>query len=60
MYAFHSTTSAMKQCVQDCPSTSEYNPVCGNNNITYFNKGKFDCARRCGIGKSSLEYTALI
>nr|XP_034827318.1 GATA zinc finger domain-containing protein 14-like [Maniola hyperantus] len=44
-----STSSAMKQCVQDCPSTSEYNPVCGSNNITYFNEGKIKCARRCGI-----------
>ncbi|XP_045768098.1 putative mediator of RNA polymerase II transcription subunit 26 isoform X4 [Maniola jurtina] len=44
-----STSSAMKQCVQDCPSTSEYNPVCGSNNITYFNEGKMECARFCGI-----------
>ncbi|CAH0714419.1 unnamed protein product, partial [Brenthis ino] len=53
-----STTAAMKQCVQDCPSTSEYNPLCGNNNITYFNEGKFVCARKCGIDVIIVRHSA--
>ncbi|XP_075974452.1 uncharacterized protein LOC142975482 [Anticarsia gemmatalis] len=41
-------TPAQRQCVQDCPSTTEYNPVCGTNNVTYINPGRFYCARNCG------------
>ncbi|XP_026315397.1 rac guanine nucleotide exchange factor JJ-like [Hyposmocoma kahamanoa] len=38
-----------KQCVQDCQSPTEYNPVCGTDDITYINPGKFVCARNCGV-----------
>ncbi|KAJ8721478.1 hypothetical protein PYW07_002253 [Mythimna separata] len=41
--------ATQKQCVQDCPSTSEYAPVCGTDNVTYVNPGKFDCAQKCGV-----------
>ncbi|XP_034658413.1 uncharacterized protein LOC117895115 isoform X2 [Drosophila subobscura] len=35
-------------CLQSCPATSEYNPICGSDNVNYYNVGKFDCAVRCG------------
>ncbi|XP_073843977.1 uncharacterized protein [Musca autumnalis] len=36
------------ECIQRCPTTSEYNPVCANNRQMYGNAQKFNCARRCG------------
>ncbi|KAL0880909.1 hypothetical protein ABMA27_002081 [Loxostege sticticalis] len=44
-----SETPFQKQCVQNCPTTSEYNPVCGSDSVTYFNPGRLVCARNCGI-----------
>ncbi|XP_022815154.1 sporozoite surface protein 2-like [Spodoptera litura] len=44
-----------KKCVQDCPSTSEYNPVCGTDNVTYINPGKFLCAQNCGVAVQLLQ-----
>ncbi|XP_030386051.1 uncharacterized protein LOC115632900 [Scaptodrosophila lebanonensis] len=35
-------------CLQSCPATSEYNPICGSDNINYHNNGRLDCAVRCG------------
>ncbi|KAM8710961.1 hypothetical protein ACLKA7_017574 [Drosophila subpalustris] len=35
-------------CIQSCPATSEYNPVCGSDNVNYYNEGRFNCAVRCG------------
>ncbi|KAL5290883.1 hypothetical protein ACFFRR_010337 [Megaselia abdita] len=35
-------------CLQNCPTTPEYNPICGSNRVQYFNEQKFNCARRCG------------
>ncbi|XP_044757242.1 uncharacterized protein LOC123315564 [Coccinella septempunctata] len=35
-------------CEERCPSTQEYNPVCGDDNVTYPNIGKLQCAVRCG------------
>ncbi|KAJ2950032.1 hypothetical protein O0L34_g11370 [Tuta absoluta] len=48
-YPSSTDSPAKRQCVQDCQTTSEYNPVCGSDNITYINPGKFVCARNCGI-----------
>ncbi|XP_046978192.1 follistatin-like [Vanessa cardui] len=39
----------LKSCMLLCPTTQEYNPVCGTNNITYYNYGKLFCAQVCGV-----------
>ncbi|KAL0124933.1 hypothetical protein PUN28_006654 [Cardiocondyla obscurior] len=35
-------------CLQKCPTTPEYNPVCGTDRIDYTNPGGLGCAQRCG------------
>lgn len=40
-------------CMQSCPSTMEYNPVCGTDNVNYHNGGRLSCAQRCGKSKFS-------
>ncbi|XP_067645850.1 uncharacterized protein [Eurosta solidaginis] len=37
-------------CFGNCPTTSEYNPICASNQQQYQNPQKFDCARLCGAG----------
>ncbi|XP_026319218.1 ovoinhibitor-like [Hyposmocoma kahamanoa] len=37
------------RCVQNCPVTSEYNPKCGSNGVTYANPGRLECAAFCGV-----------
>ncbi|XP_049775866.1 uncharacterized protein LOC126163032 isoform X2 [Schistocerca cancellata] len=32
----------------DCPVTSEFNPVCGTDLVSYPNPGRLHCARDCG------------
>ncbi|CAG4990155.1 unnamed protein product [Parnassius apollo] len=49
VFATSSETPSQKQCIQDCESSSAYSPVCGSNNVTFFNEEKFICARNCGI-----------
>ncbi|XP_064541871.1 uncharacterized protein Kaz1-ORFB [Drosophila montana] len=41
-------SSRVLACIQSCPATSEYNPICGSDNVNYYNAGRFDCAVRCG------------
>ncbi|XP_075975613.1 uncharacterized protein LOC142976219 [Anticarsia gemmatalis] len=41
-------TMSMEQCIRLCPATSEKNPVCGTNNVTYSNPGHLLCAQLCG------------
>ncbi|XP_017057983.1 uncharacterized protein LOC108099148 [Drosophila ficusphila] len=36
-------------CLQSCPATSEYNPICGSDNVIYYNENKFNCALTCGL-----------
>ncbi|CAH0406961.1 unnamed protein product [Chilo suppressalis] len=43
------TTASQKECVQNCPTSSEYNPVCGTDGVAYFNPGRLVCAQNCGI-----------
>ncbi|XP_034482340.1 uncharacterized protein LOC117787829 [Drosophila innubila] len=38
----------VRACIQSCPATSEYNPICGSDNVNYFNEGRFNCAVGCG------------
>ncbi|XP_063989409.1 uncharacterized protein LOC135168797 isoform X2 [Diachasmimorpha longicaudata] len=39
---------AMTRCMQNCPVTGQYNPVCGSDNVVYSNIGKLECAASCG------------
>ncbi|KAK5649712.1 hypothetical protein RI129_000741 [Pyrocoelia pectoralis] len=39
------TTSS---CEQLCKITSQYNPVCGSDDVTYSNPARFQCAQGCG------------
>lgn len=43
------TPSVTTQTTTDCPciATAEYNPVCGTDNVTYWNMGRFNCAKNC-------------
>lgn len=34
-----------------CLPTREYNPVCGDNRVTYDNLGSLECAQSCGTSK---------
>ncbi|XP_036336734.1 uncharacterized protein LOC118746879 [Rhagoletis pomonella] len=35
-------------CLRACPTTMEYNPVCGSDSQNYHNNARLDCAARCG------------
>lgn len=39
-------------CEQACLVTSEYNPVCGSNGLTYSNERRLNCAVNCGKRKN--------
>ncbi|XP_015127845.1 uncharacterized protein LOC107048913 [Diachasma alloeum] len=39
---------AMARCMQNCPVTAQYNPVCGSDNVVYSNIGRLECAISCG------------
>lgn len=47
---------SIEACMEACPASLEFKPVCGNNNVTYRNLEKLQCARRCGIGKKILIF----
>lgn len=38
-------------CEDRCLSTPEYNPVCGDDDMTYFSMHRLNCARKCGKSK---------
>ncbi|KAG7200806.1 hypothetical protein KM043_003179 [Ampulex compressa] len=42
-------------CMSRCPVTTEYNPVCGTDNVNYDNPGGLGCAQKCGLD-ISLNY----
>lgn len=44
------------RCIETCPATPEFNPVCGTNYVMYENEGKLFCAKSCGIGKFKIVY----
>ncbi|XP_055844581.1 uncharacterized protein LOC129910985 [Episyrphus balteatus] len=41
-------SKAFYNCVSRCPSTSEYNPICGSDSVNYHNLGRLNCAAMCG------------
>ncbi|KAJ8723431.1 hypothetical protein PYW08_003343 [Mythimna loreyi] len=41
---------AVQECIDACPVTTEYNPVCGSNGVTYNNPSRLLCAQLCGVG----------
>ncbi|XP_026743782.1 uncharacterized protein LOC113505340 isoform X3 [Trichoplusia ni] len=43
------------RCIETCPATPEFNPVCGTNYVMYENEGKLFCAKSCGIDVSILR-----
>lgn len=40
-----------QSCIQSCPRTNEYNPICGTNQVSYDNVGHLNCAQMCGVSK---------
>ena len=42
-------------CMQSCPSTMEYNPVCGSDSQNYHNEWRLQCAQRCGKNVAMLR-----
>lgn len=47
----NSINEQITACIRNCPTTFQYNPICGNDNITYENEGKLNCARKCNRRK---------
>lgn len=45
-------------CEDRCFITTQYNPVCGDNNLTYQNEARLRCAQRCGISVNLIHYGA--
>ncbi|XP_015184722.1 PREDICTED: uncharacterized protein LOC107070755 [Polistes dominula] len=45
-----------ENCISSCVPTSEYNPVCGSDNITYDNPGRLNCAVFCGKNIKTSSY----
>lgn len=46
-------SSTTQRTTTNCPcvATAEYNPVCGSDNVTYWNMGRFNCAKNCNPRK---------
>ncbi|CAG9787863.1 unnamed protein product [Diatraea saccharalis] len=45
----------IRTCMLNCPTTSEYNPICGSNGVTYDNPSRFECAKMCGLNIQMLR-----
>ncbi|XP_049771135.1 salivary glue protein Sgs-3-like [Schistocerca cancellata] len=43
----------------NCPTTNEYNPVCGTDHVTYSNPGHVYCAKYCGKTAALTERIAM-
>lgn len=46
--ALPAQSPALIACARNCPTTSEYNPVCGSDQVSYNNIRRLDCANMCG------------
>lgn len=46
-------TAQFLRCMKQCPTTTEYNPVCGSDQIQYHNRQRLQCANRCGASELS-------
>ncbi|CAH0720121.1 unnamed protein product, partial [Brenthis ino] len=53
--AVFTLTAELRQCRGRCPTTSEYNPVCGTNMQTYDNPSRLYCDQACGVNVSQLR-----
>lgn len=43
--------TARSACEDRCLSTPQYNPVCGDDDVTYFSMDRLLCAQKCGKSK---------
>ncbi|XP_028144654.2 uncharacterized protein LOC114338257 [Diabrotica virgifera virgifera] len=46
-------------CEQACQATGEFDPVCGNNRVTYSNLGRFNCAVDCLQGMLQMAHRGM-
>ncbi|XP_043600461.1 uncharacterized protein LOC122575501 [Bombus pyrosoma] len=51
-----SSNSQYDQCIATCLTTSEYNPVCGSDDVEYSNPGQLTCASACGKDVTLIHY----
>lgn len=52
-------TPQFLRCIATCPSTNEYNPVCGDDRLTYHNVQRLNCANSCGKQPRKKDLDAL-
>ncbi|CAH0399730.1 unnamed protein product [Chilo suppressalis] len=38
-----------EECIWQCAKTSQFDPVCGSNGVTYWNIGHLYCSQSCGV-----------
>lgn len=52
------TSPAPPSTTTNCPcvATAEYNPICGTDNVTYWNRGRFNCAKNCNPSKTRRSF----
>ncbi|XP_033308144.1 uncharacterized protein LOC117209832 [Bombus bifarius] len=48
--------SRYNRCIATCLTTSEYNPVCGSDDVEYSNPGQLSCASACGKDVTLTHY----